>query len=270
MSKSTLTIKQSVDDIWENEYQKITKQYHQDINDLDSSRRSFEGVCESNSLELGDVVFLPEFEQQIVTVPLAISRIVPLNEEEIEVLFWTGDSFVVEVSGGKILRENSLYRALHPRSIFEGKRVMFERETAGENEYETRVTEKYSPNVFLHRHTDRTIKVYYEGDHFRNDNRVYRKEFLGSFGTSVVACFHDVETGKKETLLINGGRHTPLRYRGEWYQYNQKKGTMFHCKSRTYVPCVFGKEKILYVQNDVIFSIDAFESNDLSIMRPLS
>lgn len=256
-----------VSNLYTDAYNKLTEQYHRDINDLESKKRSVGDVTSRFDLTFLPPVPLPEFEVQEVVFDESVTNIQYLQEDF--VLVYTYDHiYTVQVSTGATVR--TAPRDFRSR-YYQYKRIVYDGPRYEETEEEIILPEVNNWFSAFHiRNGEGRVQGYEIRHHLLSHNEAFRFQNELQLGDHYVRSLRNVITKEEIGLFTAEGFQTLFRYRGEWYEYGGVAGQrkVWHCRSRALQPYTW-ENKYIHVQGDTIIlqSYDG-DRDVLQFLRP--
>lgn len=255
-----------VAELYDRAYDKLTIQYHNDVNELEMQKRSMEGAFKSYDLSFQPVVPLPEFDTQEITLDDNIVAVDFFDDTTILVHFAEHIN-VMEVSTGNNLR-------ILPRDFrfryYRNKRVITNSDRYEETDVEVRIPqERDGYTAFYARDKDGRVQPYELRSHLLSHNVPFHFDDELWVGDHCVRVLRNLHTEETTAFFVGEGRMMCFQYRDHWYQYggSEEEGKLWHCRSRESLPCPWGRRKLL-VHGDCIILWGPDYSNTLQILRP--
>jgi hypothetical protein len=224
---------------FEDEYNMITERYHRAINDLESVKRSVDGIVEGEGYTFPSKEFVDLVIHNTVRIDDNYTNIE--QESPTEVVFSSSlGSIKVCALTGNVIATTRFIRDFPRFKEFEGKLIVYTREvgkiTVRERERDILVPSRQQ--VILRRIGGK-IKGFPFKSHHVIDNRLYEIDFRHEFGTRHVACIKtivskaeaagDPKKEEKTVFFSKPVKENLFKYRGEWYEFREDE--IFHVGS---------------------------------------
>lgn len=211
-------------DLYDGAVNDLNLEYLEKFNDLEMSNRSLEGFVDTYQLDVSTTPHpFPVMRRIKCKIPRNVVSVEKIDDYTALLLTGTDLQFILD------LHTMDVKVLTVPGAItFQGKSVVFNSPSYEESDDTIYLTEK-TPEHFVHimRYRDNTVHVF-EDPTENQDGRIYLQQEKVDVKETSVFVYRDAETQKHEWCSLDSDIIFRLRYRGQWYTYNDSDESVYN------------------------------------------